>query len=131
MKMPKLNLKGLLDKINEGNLDNEELQRLEIPGELGDTVDMIIGQQYKGIHPESVIKLDSGLEVRRSKFMPWKDGEIATIAGPINAFEDLLINYGLHNTIMEMSSIIEIAGSYKAQTVSGSARQEQGRRGCW
>ena len=100
-----LDLRKLLEKIQSLYKDNEELQKLKVPAQLGSQIDMIIGQKYRGIHPETVMKLPSGIEIRRSRFLPWNDDEVGTISGPIAELERLMEDDVINNAIEDIRSM--------------------------
>ena len=102
-----MDLRKLLANIQASHKDNEELQRLKIPAELGGQIDMIIGQKYRCVHPDPVIMLLSGIEIRKSKFLPWNENEVATICGPITALEKILGDSELNVAIGDMRSLAQ------------------------
>ena len=106
---PEIDLRGLLEKIKQRYPWNEELQELKVPEKLGGKIDLIMGQRYRRIYPDKVIKLPSGLEVGRSKLAPWKEGEVATISGPLQALSEFLNEFELNSALSEVRSLTAVA----------------------
>ena len=67
---------------------------------------MILGIQFTSVYPEPIHRLDNGLTVFRSKFLPSKPGEIACIGGPIECIHNISSNIGASNTVRYLANFI-------------------------
>ena len=68
---------------------------------------MIIGQRFMCIHPETILRLPSGIEIHKSKFLPWDDKEVATISGPLDVLERLAGGSYYNETIESMMDMMK------------------------
>ena len=92
--MALMQLKSVLNDIKAGAPQNKDLQKIQIPEVLGGEVDMILGIQFTSVYPEPIHRLDNGLTVFRSKFLPSKPGEIACmLLMPTRVFHSLALDH--------------------------------------
>ena len=67
--MPPLKFKETIRELKNQFKGNKKLQGLEIPKELGEEVDMILGIKYIKVYPKFIHTFPNGLQILKSQFL--------------------------------------------------------------
>ena len=111
--MPRMTLKPWFEKIKSIESENDQLQEISIPKELGGHVDMILGISFSLVHPEPIHTFPDGLTIYKSKFLPMNPGELACIGGPMASIDSMVQNVGARSTIRHLCNFLsDVSAGY-------------------
>ena len=83
---PYVNLKEATAEIKASAPDNQELQQLCVPDQVGGECHILLGIQYSSHYPRLVHSLESGLGIYEVKLQPSSPKFTAALAGPHSSF---------------------------------------------
>jgi len=92
--LPFVDLRQAEHELKTGLPNNNELQSLQCPDQIGGDVDVLVGILYQNIFPKAVFTLENGLTIYEMRVKSHDASVNAVIGGPHPSFRHLAQNIG-------------------------------------